>query len=304
MSAPLSFSVVIPTYNRAHLIPETLNSVFEQTYPHYEVIVVDNCSSDNTCEVLRPHIDSGRIRFIQHDKNYERARSRNTGMEHANGDYVTFLDSDDFMYPTNLADAADFVNAHPELKCFHNLYELVDSRRRVIKRYRFPSLDDRIAAIVSGNFMSCIGDFIHREIYSKFRFDLNPDLTGAEDWEFWLRVFAEYRVGRINKYNNGIQHHAAQTVNSRHFDSLERGYLYMFKKFRSDELLTKVFGKYINRIEANSYMYLATLANTTANFDDARRFLTLARASDPTITFSIRFLNTLRRTLLRMKIKV
>src|SRR5690348_2695793 len=109
----IKFSVVIPTYNRAKFIVNTLESVFSQSYKNYEVIVVDNCSTDDTVAVLQPLIDEKKIRFIQHEKNYERAYSRNTGIENATGDFLTFLDSDDFMYPENLADAADFIQKNP-----------------------------------------------------------------------------------------------------------------------------------------------------------------------------------------------
>ena len=95
-----SFSIIIPTYNRADLIMETINSVFAQSYTNYEILVVDNCSTDNTALLLQPLIDENKIKFIKHDRNYERSRSRNTGMENATGDYLTFLDSDDFMYPS------------------------------------------------------------------------------------------------------------------------------------------------------------------------------------------------------------
>src|SRR5215210_3581135 len=120
------FSVVIPTYNRAGLILKTLNTVFSQTYSHYEIIVVDDCSTDDTERILAPYIKGGKLRFIKHEANYERACARNTGMENARGDFLTFLDSDDLMYPTNLADAADFIKANPEIKLFHNLVQLVD----------------------------------------------------------------------------------------------------------------------------------------------------------------------------------
>ena len=128
MSEHLFFSVVIPTYNRASFIEATLQSVLSQTYSHYEVIIVDNCSTDDTDQVLDPFVKAGRITFIKHDQNYERARSRNTGMRAARGDFVTLLDSDDFMYPNNLADAADYARANPDIKCFHNLFESVDQK--------------------------------------------------------------------------------------------------------------------------------------------------------------------------------
>src|SRR3989442_4172090 len=189
------FSIVIPTYNRAALIGATLESIWQQTYQHFELIVVDNCSQDQTEEVLVPHVKAGRIRYIKHDRNYERARFRNTGMSAAQGDFVTLLDSDDFMYQTNLADAASYARANPDIKCFHNLYEYVDEQRKMLRRYSMPSLSNQLRAISQGNFMSCIGNFIHREIYQNYRFDTAESLTGWEDWEFWLRVLADYKVG-------------------------------------------------------------------------------------------------------------
>ena len=302
-NSSVKFSIVIPTYNREDFIVKTLESVFSQTYKNYEVIVVDNCSTDNTVAVLQPLIEQEKIRFIQHEKNYERARSRNTGIENATGDFLTFLDSDDFMYPQNLADAADFIKENPEVKCFQNLYELIDSEGKVLKKYEFPSINDPVEAIVAGNFMSCIGGFIDRDIYTKYRFDTYKELTGAEDWEFWLRVIGDHGVGRIEKINSAILQHEMQTVQSyKHYVDLEKGYWYLFKKFREDEHLKKVFSKYLDRIEANSYMYLATLANTNGHFDDTKRFLEIAREKDSSVKFTKRYLKIMLRAMLKKKI--
>lgn len=303
MKKPLSFSVVIPTYNREKFILNTLESVFAQTYPHYEIIIVDNCSTDRTIELLQPLADTGKIRLIKHEKNYERARSRNTGMENATGDFLTFLDSDDFMYPDNLKDAADFTEKNPGVKCFHNLYELIDADGKLVRKYSFPPLDDPVKAIVAGNFMSCIGGFIDRDIYTKYRFDTYKELTGAEDWDFWLRVIGDHGAGRIEKVNNGILHHATRTVQSnRHYEDLEKGYRHLFNKFSEDEHLRKIYGEYLDRIKANSYMYLATLANTGGHFADARKYLKIAYQMDSSILISTRFLNILRRAVLKQKI--
>lgn len=303
MSSPLLFSIVVPTYNRESFILNTLESVFTQTYQNYELIIVDNCSTDSTVELLRPLAAAGKLKLILHERNYERARSRNTGIENANGDFLTFLDSDDFMYPNCLKDAAEFAAQNPQVKCFHNLYELIDAQKNVIKKYDFPSLDDPVKAIANGNFMSCIGSFIHREVYQKYKFDTFVNLTGAEDWEFWLRILSEYEVSRIEKVNNGILHHGSRTINSKHFEELEKGYEYMFEKFRKDEHLSRVYSKYLNRIEANSYMYLATLANTGAFFKDARKYLKIARSKDPGVGLSSRFLRTSARAYLKLQIK-
>src|SRR5689334_10616275 len=157
----ITFSIIIPTYNRADLIMETLETVFNQSYKNYEILVVDNCSTDSTEQLLQPLVVQGKLRYIRHEKNYERARSRNTGLRNAKGDFVTFLDSDDFLYPACLQDAAAFIQQHPDIKFFQVLYELVNNQREKIYSYYFPSLRNQYKAIASGNFISCIGGFIH-----------------------------------------------------------------------------------------------------------------------------------------------
>jgi glycosyltransferase involved in cell wall biosynthesis len=297
------FSIIIPTYNRAAFIETTLKSVLTQTYPHYEVIVVDNCSTDNTEEVLRPYIESGRIRFIKHDENYERARSRNTGMGAARGDFVTFLDSDDLMYEDNLKDAAEYALSHPEIKCFHNLYDFVDESGRVVWHYTVPSLRNQIKAIAYGNFMTCIGDFIHREIYSKYRFDTDPVVTGAEDWDFWLRILADYKVGRIEKVNSGIVQHGGRSVNSQNIESLQKGLAHMVEKIRTDTHLAAVYRPYIKRIEANSLIYLAILANSSRIYKLALKYLYRALSKDFTILATKRFIRVFQIALFRLEMK-
>lgn len=294
------FSVIIPTYNRAAFIEETIESVLAQTYPHYEIIVVDNCSTDNTVELLEPFIRKGQIQFIKHEENYERARSRNTGMAAARGDFVTFLDSDDFMYPDNLADAAEYARSHPDAKCFHNLFELVDGQRNVIYKFRLPSLKNQIKAIAYGNFMSCIGDFINREIYTKYRFDTRPEVTGSEDWDFWLRVLADYKVGRIEKVNNGIRHHEGRSVNNQDMISLQRGLEQIIAKISEDPHLSIVYRRYLKRIEATSLIYMAILANSGFRYREALRYLSGAVAKDISILTSRRFIKTLQIALFRL----
>ena len=278
----------------------TLQSVFEQTYPHYEVIVVDNCSTDNTEEVLKPYADAGRIRFLKHPENFERARSRNTGMENANGHYLTFLDSDDFMYANNLDDAAQYIELNPDVKVFHNLYELVNAKRELISKYEFPRIRNRIRQIANGNFMSCIGDFVHRDVYTKYYFDTTPDLTGGEDWEYWLRVLADHRVGRIEKYNSGVLQHAGRSINNQNVDSMERGLAFLVAKFRSEAHLSQVYGAYVKRIEATAFMYLNVLANDASLGKRAADYLKMAVRCDYRVMFSSRFLRSLRRTILSL----
>ncbi len=95
------FSIVIPTYNRAAFIQKAIGSVMAQQYTQWEMIVVDDASADYTWELLNSYTDP-RIRIIRNAINMERSASRNIGIEAAKGEYICFLDSDDYYFPDHL----------------------------------------------------------------------------------------------------------------------------------------------------------------------------------------------------------
>ena len=100
MENKILFSIIIPTYNRASLIKETINSVLLQDYPNFEIIIVDDGSTDDTENIVKS-IEDSRINY--HKKtNAERGAARNFGIKLAKGEYITFLDSDDILYVNHL----------------------------------------------------------------------------------------------------------------------------------------------------------------------------------------------------------
>jgi glycosyltransferase involved in cell wall biosynthesis len=293
MMSEKRFSIIIPTYNRADLVMETLETVFNQSYPGYEVLVVDNCSTDNTQELLRPLAESGRIRYIRHDRNYERARSRNTGIKNATGEFVTFLDSDDFLYPDCLKDANQFIRENPGILFFQVLYELVNNKRERIYSYSFPSLKNQYKAIASGNFISCIGGFIHRDIYQTMQFNEDPRMIGAEDHEVWFQVLARYRMGRVSKIDAAIREHPQRSVNHGAYDNLRYQLNYLVNKIKTDALLFDKFGAYLNRLQA-SYMFMeAIVANQLKEKKRARKILWQILQRDISVLATSRFYKVL-----------
>ena len=94
-------SVVIPTYNRADVLPRAIDSVLTQTFEAFELLVVDDGSTDRT-ETVVASLDDSRVRYVAHETNRGANVARNTGIEHARGEYVAFLDSDDAWHPTKL----------------------------------------------------------------------------------------------------------------------------------------------------------------------------------------------------------
>jgi len=293
------FSVVIPTYNREQFILKTLDTVFAQTYRHFEVIVVDDCSTDGTLATLASLVDSGKVRLIRHEKNSERAAARNTGMEHAQGDFVTFLDSDDFMYSSNLADAAEFIHTHPEIKFFHNRFHLVDARGKVVYEFSVPSLRDRLRAITDGSFIGGIGLFVAREIYQKYRFDTNRVLSASEDWEFSLRVMADYELGRIDKINNAALHHDGRSTSQIDLTDLRRRMDYIVAKVSRDPHLSAVYARHLKRLEIGALFYTTSIANQSRQPREALKCLRQIATIDPRAVASMRFVKALGLTMLR-----
>jgi glycosyltransferase involved in cell wall biosynthesis len=298
------FTVVIPTYNRADLVGKTLDTVFAQTFRSFEVIVVDNCSTDDTEALLAPLVAAGKLRYIRHDRNYERARSRNTGMENARGEYLTFLDSDDLMYPNNLSDAAAYIErtraAGQDARFFHNLYELVDSGGRVLHRYSYPRLDDHHWAIMEGNFLSCIGVFLHRDLYGRFRFDTDPSLTGSEDWEYWLRVSAEHLPGRIPWVNSAIVQHGGRTMAQVDLPALRARMALVRHKILQDPVCRRVYTPYLHKFDVSCRLFMAIVANSGRKHGEALQLMLEAVRLDPRVISWGRFWRALRIAVLRL----
>ena len=290
MSDRPTFAVVIPTYNRATRLLNTLETVFRQEEPANEIIVVDNCSTDETPEVMSDLMEThANLSYHRHEVNLERAASRNTGMSKATADYVTLLDSDDLMYPQNLREAGDFA-VETGAKFFHNLYESVDEDGRHVRYWPVPSLRNYLRSMAIGNFLSCIGVFIHRDLYSEYRFDTNPLLTGSEDWDFWLRVGADHAVDRLTAVNSAIVRHSGQTMLNQEVTVAARRVDYILEKIDSDPHLSSVYGPYRSLMRASRMVFLAGIANGNHNSKAAARFLSRALVEKPTMGFSLRFL--------------
>ncbi|EOU1771140.1 glycosyltransferase family 2 protein [Clostridium perfringens] len=102
-------SIIMPSYNTAKYISETIESVQSQTYPFWELIIVDDCSTDNTDEVVKPYLLDDRIRYLKNDSNSGAAISRNRALREARGRWIAFLDSDDVWLAEKLERQLNFM---------------------------------------------------------------------------------------------------------------------------------------------------------------------------------------------------
>lgn len=182
----MKFSIIIPTYNRAVFLPKAIESVLAQTYTDWELIVVDDGSTDNTREVVAQYNDK-RITYI-YQENAERSAARNNGIAQAKGDYICLLDSDNLMLPNRLQLLAETIT---KTACYFTDIEYRNDEKgtSVLKKgreYPFPmDVDMLIQDIIATPQICC-----SREILQKHQF--NPQLSIGEDMELLFRITAEY----------------------------------------------------------------------------------------------------------------
>ena len=120
-------SIITPNYNCAQYIVKTILSVQAQTYNNWEMLIVDDCSSDNSCKAIAPYLESDkRIKLISNEKNYGAAVSRNQALKAARGRWIAFLDSDDLWAPEKLERQIRFMQEH-NLKFSYTKYSEIDS---------------------------------------------------------------------------------------------------------------------------------------------------------------------------------
>ena len=189
-------SAVIPTYNYARFVTHAIDSVLAQTYTPLECIVVDDGSTDETPEVLRPFGD--RIRVIRQE-NRGLSAARNAGIRSARGSYVALLDADDRWKPTKIAQQVALAESDPAVGAIGCAVELVEgaSPPRAM-RARQPALELparlRQIAVRSGWVEgSGSGALVPRRILDEVG-PFDETLRAAEDWDMWLRIAARYRI--------------------------------------------------------------------------------------------------------------
>lgn len=185
-------SVVIPTYNRAHLLSEALDSVFAQTYKDYEVILIDDGSSDGT-EALIQKQYAGRLRYVK-QKNAGISGARNRGIALAAGKYIAFLDSDDRWLPEKLGKQFSYMEAHPKtgLLCTKLArYEIGGDGKNEICPAGFPK---HFSELLEGpNFIPTTTTMVRKECFEKVGV-FDPNLPVAEDWDLWIRIGKVYEM--------------------------------------------------------------------------------------------------------------
>ncbi len=277
-----TFSIIIPTYNRANRIPETVQSVLNQNYRNFELIIVDDGSTDNTQEIVGSFEDE-RIRYFKKE-NEERAIARNYGIGKANGEYITFLDSDDRLYPHYFEEALKVIQSNDHPEWLHLAYEIKDDRGKVIRREN-KRTGDINNSLITGNHLSCIGVFVREDIIQKHQFNNDPDLIGSEDYVLWMELACLYTLRYSNRISAFMVQHSGRSVINFKKDLLIRRIKKNISYVIQNHSFQNSFEKQEASFKAHRYLYLANHLSRSHSSLSSLKYYFLSISHHPTIAF-------------------
>jgi glycosyltransferase involved in cell wall biosynthesis len=275
-SQPL-ISVVVTCYNYGRYLKGCLDSILAQTYKNIEILVIDDGSTDNTAEVIKPFTELPNLRYI-HQSNAGQARAKNVGIKNSIGDFVAFLDADDCWCPEKL---------EKQMTCFDNpnvgvvycraryldenndeyLYEMTST-------YLQPRRGSVTQWLVYDNFVQFSSSVVRKECFDKFG-TFDESLKMGIDWDLWLRISTYYEFDYVDErlfyYRMGHSGQMSKNISERHrcSDRIMSKFISFFPDAVSNTCLIRIMAyTYCNRAaeildidKKQSYlMYLKAIA--------------------------------------------
>lgn len=240
-------SVVIPTYNRDKFIQRALLSVLSQSYKHYEIIIVDDGSTDNTREVLSKYSDS--INYIYQD-NMGVSSARNTAVKHANGKYIAFIDSDDEWLPNKLENQLkefSFADNIAVVACNATVIELNGKKTPLNPKSKYKENISDFYNIFSYPYLGIPNVIVLKSVFEEAG-GFNENLKTAEDIDLFIRISIKHNIRRVNEMLT-IVHETKDSLSSN-----ANGYDDNIKVFQDIKL------KYENLFVNKEYVYNNTMA--------------------------------------------
>jgi len=274
---------------------ETVYSVLEQTHFHFELIIVDDGSTDRSEEIIQPCLKDRRVQYHK-IANSERGAARNFGTKKSSGEYVTFLDSDDIFLPWHLLTAEEKITSNNRPPVFHLAYEVLQPHGKVLTSAPLPNpVNDKL---IEGNFLSCMGVFLRRDIALEYLFDENRQLSGSEDYELWLRIAAQISIVVFPEVTSRLINHGDRSVVKMDNSKLINRIRLLESKLKGNRHFVARFGNHINMFSSYNALYLSLhLAMSGSRLVAAKKLL-YAVKQYPAVIASYRFAVVVKKILL------
>ncbi|OGO23189.1 MAG: hypothetical protein A2144_11180 [Chloroflexi bacterium RBG_16_50_9] len=280
-------SVITPTYNRAHLISQSIQSVLNQTFSDFEIIIVDDGSTDNTREVLDSFKDP-RIKYTWQE-NGGPSVARNTGIKASSGDYIVFLDSDDVLVRNALEKGVRVLDAHPEVGFSYGQAYLMDERGRVFgfRKHRdrgshiLNGIEEIRKAIVNGNHIPTSTIMARRSCLEEVGTFDDAFRYGSEDFDLLVRLARLHSVAYIAEPLIKYRVHIASISCGRRLAEMERSIRFLLERIFNDPELSLLFSSERPDAYLHMNLRLSDCAYGTRQMRISRRYLFQAAKVQP-----------------------
>ncbi|GAB3046988.1 glycosyltransferase [Spirosoma pulveris] len=186
---PLLVSIIIPCYNQGHFLAQAVESVLYQTWSSCEIIVVDDGSTDTTRQVASQF---PQVQYV-YQPNQGLSAARNTGLQLSQGEYLAFLDADDWLYPDGIEVNVRQLQQHSQAAFVSGAHDKVDAAGRLLAREQMPVGQDHYWRLLQSNYIGMHATVLYRRsLFDPFRFD--PSLKACEDYDLYLRIARQHPV--------------------------------------------------------------------------------------------------------------
>ncbi len=257
----MTFSVIIPLYNKAPYVRKTVESVLGQTFDDYELIIIDNGSNDGSNKIVAGFIDP-RIRTVHLEENIGVSNARNKGVSLSTAPYITFLDADDWWEPTFLEEMKGLIERHPDAGIYGTGYYIVKNSK---KRVAPIGVDEdflegeinycRVYAKTLCMPLTSITVSMPRAVFDEME-GFKPHLKLGEDFDLWVRIALKHKVVFFNKplsnYNQDVDITYRGTHNKRY--DPDTFMTFYFDQFKKEEEGNKDLKKLLDRIRVYTLM--------------------------------------------------
>lgn len=265
-SKEILISIIIPTYNRKEAIIKLIDSLSNQKNKNFEIIVIDDGSTDGTYDILKKSISIKNF-SIYRIKNSERGAARNFGATKSKGEYLNFFDSDDIALDNHISTAINKIIQfnYPEVINLSYAYKYKNNNlKKVMVK---GAINNKI---FSKNFISCNGVFIRKSIFNNYLFSENRDLSGSEDWHLWLRLSNKYNIHSFAEITSYIIDSDDRSMKTQPFPQVSKR-IYTFLNFIKNDFKKEI--SYLNYCKINCELF--SFLAMTASFKNDLKILSL-----------------------------
>lgn len=285
-------SVIVPAYNAMPYLKETVESVLNQTYTDFELLIINDGSTDTTSEWVS-QVSDPRVKLISQNQQGV-ATARNKGIKHAQGEYIAFLDADDLWISTKLEKQIECLEKSPAAGLASCWINLIDEHGNLIGDTVTVQLrEDTLENILLSNFIFCGSTPVVRRRCFETVGQFDQSLAPVEDWDMWIRIAFHYSFAIVKEPLLLYRQHPQMSSRK-----------YLITASQADKVIAKSFQSAPSKLHylksttyANFYLYIAKLALEAKNYKHSLEFIRKAVHHQPHLRLTDNYKHLKRVTL-------